>query len=151
MATRVTAVLLTGALLSLGVAMSVASTVTPPHFESGTYDVWQHGAGDDPLLVPTGRVVALHVHKLTLQASTYSGGTLMTSRVLVPAGQIVYDTQVGRWYQDFETAPNNPKVTHERVRILFRNDEPGTYDISYRRRDDSWASEILVRRPAQAS
>ena len=28
---------------------------------------------------------------------------------------------------------------------------PGTYDIAYRRRDNTWASEILVKRPAPAA
>lgn len=146
----ITAILLTGAVLSLGVRTALASTVTPPSFESGTYDVWQHGTNDDPLRVPTDRVVEMHVHKLTIQVSTYVDGALLKSRVLVPAGQIVYDTRLGRWYQDFETAPNNPKVLHERVRVTIRNDEPGTYDIAYRRRDNTWASEILVKRPAPA-
>ena len=145
-----TALLLTAAVLSLGVRPSRASTVTPPSFESGTYDVWDHGTNEDPLRVATGRVVEMHVHKLTIQVSTYVDGALQSSRVLVPAGQIIYDTRQGRWYQDFETAPNNPKVLHERVRVTFRSDEPGTYDIAYRRRDNSWASEILVKRPSPA-
>jgi hypothetical protein len=95
-------------------------------------------------------VVELHVHRQTIQVSTFTDGRLSNSRVLVPATPVTYDRALGRWYQDFETAPNNPKTTHERIRVTFRNEEFGTYDIAYRRRDNSWASEVLVKRPTPA-
>ena len=144
------AILLGGVLLLLGAWASTAWSATPPRFASGTYDVWQHGPSDQPMLVRTGRVIELHVHRQTIQVSTFSDGHLSVSRVLVPAGPVTYDRELRRWYQDFETAPNNPKATHERIRVMFRNDEFGTYDIAYRRRDNSWASEVLVKRPTSA-
>src|SRR4051794_14304990 len=107
-----TALLSVGVLLSCAVGASHASSVQRPQFESGTYDVWQHGTPEDPLPSSTGRVIELHVRRLTLQVDTYSGGSLRISRILVPANQIIYDGHMRRWYQDFETAPNNPKAIH---------------------------------------
>jgi hypothetical protein len=125
-------------------------TVTPPRYESGTYDVWEHGPSDDPLLVKTGRVVELHVRKQTLQTTTYVDGRPRVSRILVPDGPIQFDGKMARWYQDFETAPNDPKAIHERIRVLFRNDALGAYDVQYRLRDNSWTTEVLVKRPQAA-
>jgi hypothetical protein len=139
------AIVLAAAMLVPRTCPARVSGAPAPHFESGTYDVLTRGAQGLP--VPTGRAVALHVHRQTIEADTFVDGSLQRSRILVADGPIQYDLHAHRWYQDFETKPNNPKATHERVRIWFRDDALGAYDISYRRRNDTWASEILVKRP----